>query len=111
MTTLPRRTTKLSTNGSRRTVSTRTTSRSLSRRISIADEMLKTVRASLRPLRDAFLRALAGIPPLDHDASGDAIVRTTGYSLPEHLHNHIELVQPTHHHVLAYEGPEDEPPL
>ena len=30
-----------------------------------------------------------------HDESGDAIVRTTGYSLPEHLHGHVELVQPT----------------
>ena len=30
-----------------------------------------------------------------HDASGDAVVRTTAYSLPEHLHDHIELVQPT----------------
>ncbi|KAI0758073.1 tripeptidyl peptidase A [Fomes fomentarius] len=30
-----------------------------------------------------------------HDASGDAIVRTTGYSLPAHLHDHVELVQPT----------------
>ena len=30
-----------------------------------------------------------------HDTSGDAVVRTTAYSLPEHLHDHIELVQPT----------------
>ncbi|KAI0737695.1 tripeptidyl peptidase A [Daedaleopsis nitida] len=30
-----------------------------------------------------------------HDSSGDAVVRTTAYSLPEHLHEHIELVQPT----------------
>ncbi|KAI0758086.1 tripeptidyl peptidase A [Fomes fomentarius] len=30
-----------------------------------------------------------------HDASGDAVVRTTSYSLPEHLHDHVELVQPT----------------
>ncbi|KAI0737696.1 tripeptidyl peptidase A [Daedaleopsis nitida] len=30
-----------------------------------------------------------------HGASGDAIVRTTAYSLPEHLHDHVELVQPT----------------
>ena len=30
-----------------------------------------------------------------HDQSGDAVVRTTAYSLPEHLHDHVELVQPT----------------
>ncbi|KAI0737699.1 tripeptidyl peptidase A [Daedaleopsis nitida] len=30
-----------------------------------------------------------------HVSSGDAIVRTTAYSLPEHLHEHIELIQPT----------------
>lgn len=30
-----------------------------------------------------------------HDASGEAVVRTTAYSIPEHLDDHIELVQPT----------------
>jgi len=30
-----------------------------------------------------------------HDESGDSIVRTTSYSLPEHLHEHIDVVQPT----------------
>ncbi|KAF7983296.1 hypothetical protein HWV62_22961 [Athelia sp. TMB] len=30
-----------------------------------------------------------------HVESGDAAVRTTEYSLPEHLHEHIDLVQPT----------------
>ncbi|CCL99284.1 uncharacterized protein FIBRA_01300 [Fibroporia radiculosa] len=30
-----------------------------------------------------------------HDESGDTMVRTTSYSLPEHLHEHIEVVQPT----------------
>ncbi|KAH9899475.1 tripeptidyl peptidase A [Cubamyces lactineus] len=30
-----------------------------------------------------------------HDASGDAVVRTTAYSIPEHLDNHVELIQPT----------------
>ncbi|TFK79833.1 tripeptidyl peptidase A [Polyporus arcularius HHB13444] len=30
-----------------------------------------------------------------HDASGEAVVRTTAYSVPEHLDSHIELVQPT----------------
>ncbi|KIP08325.1 hypothetical protein PHLGIDRAFT_127064 [Phlebiopsis gigantea 11061_1 CR5-6] len=28
-------------------------------------------------------------------ASGDTLIRTTAYSLPEHLHGHVELVQPT----------------
>ncbi len=28
-------------------------------------------------------------------SDGDTIIRTTTYSLPEHLHEHIELVQPT----------------
>ncbi|EIW76307.1 tripeptidyl peptidase A [Coniophora puteana RWD-64-598 SS2] len=31
----------------------------------------------------------------EHSASGDSIVRTTSYSLPEVLHDHIDLVQPT----------------
>ncbi|KAH9939929.1 Pro-kumamolisin, activation domain-containing protein [Amylocystis lapponica] len=30
-----------------------------------------------------------------HDESGHTLVRTTSYSLPEHLHEHIDLVQPT----------------
>jgi tripeptidyl-peptidase-1 len=30
-----------------------------------------------------------------HGASGESIVRTTSYSLPIHLHEHIEVVQPT----------------
>ncbi|KAM6496121.1 subtilisin-like protein [Amanita muscaria] len=30
-----------------------------------------------------------------HEDSGDYLVRTTSYSLPEHLHEHIEVVQPT----------------
>ncbi|EJF62249.1 tripeptidyl peptidase A [Dichomitus squalens] len=30
-----------------------------------------------------------------HDASGDSVIRTTSYSLPEHLHEHVELIQPT----------------
>lgn len=30
-----------------------------------------------------------------HSASGDVLVRATSYSLPEHLHDHIEVVQPT----------------
>ncbi|KAI0080805.1 tripeptidyl peptidase A [Panus rudis PR-1116 ss-1] len=30
-----------------------------------------------------------------HVEDGDTIVRTTSYSLPEHLHEHIDLVQPT----------------
>ncbi|CCL99285.1 uncharacterized protein FIBRA_01301 [Fibroporia radiculosa] len=30
-----------------------------------------------------------------HEASRESIIRTTSYSLPEHLHDHIDLVQPT----------------
>ncbi|KAI0638560.1 tripeptidyl peptidase A [Trametes polyzona] len=30
-----------------------------------------------------------------HDASGESVVRTTAYSIPEHLDEHVELVQPT----------------
>jgi len=30
-----------------------------------------------------------------HSESGDHLVRTTSYSLPKHLHDHIDLVQPT----------------
>ncbi|KJA29732.1 hypothetical protein HYPSUDRAFT_126973, partial [Hypholoma sublateritium FD-334 SS-4] len=30
-----------------------------------------------------------------HIDSGDFLVRTTSYSLPKHLHDHIELIQPT----------------
>ncbi|KAI0677175.1 tripeptidyl peptidase A [Trametes maxima] len=30
-----------------------------------------------------------------HEASGDSLVRTTAYSIPEHLDEHVELVEPT----------------
>ena len=30
-----------------------------------------------------------------HSDSGESIVRTTSYSLPESLHEHVELIQPT----------------
>ncbi|RXW25417.1 hypothetical protein EST38_g412 [Candolleomyces aberdarensis] len=30
-----------------------------------------------------------------HEESGDKLVRTTSYSLPEELHDHIEVIQPT----------------
>lgn len=30
-----------------------------------------------------------------HAVDGDVLIRTTQYSLPEHLHSHIDLVQPT----------------
>ncbi|THV08230.1 tripeptidyl peptidase A [Dendrothele bispora CBS 962.96] len=30
-----------------------------------------------------------------HDASGDSLVRTTSYSLPKHLHEHVDVIQPT----------------
>ena len=30
-----------------------------------------------------------------HEESGDTRVRTLSYSLPEHLHEHVDLVQPT----------------
>ncbi|KAG2361727.1 peptidase S8/S53 domain-containing protein [Suillus spraguei] len=30
-----------------------------------------------------------------HAETGDSIVRTTSYSLPENLHNHVDLIQPT----------------
>ncbi|KAF9534131.1 subtilisin-like protein [Crepidotus variabilis] len=30
-----------------------------------------------------------------HTASGDSLIRSTRYSLPRHLHDHVELVQPT----------------
>ncbi|KAG6910769.1 hypothetical protein DXG01_007656 [Tephrocybe rancida] len=30
-----------------------------------------------------------------HEASGDRIVRTTSYSLPEDLHEHVDVIQPT----------------
>ncbi|KIK03131.1 hypothetical protein K443DRAFT_5566 [Laccaria amethystina LaAM-08-1] len=30
-----------------------------------------------------------------HIESGDSLVRTTGYSLPSHLHHHVDVIQPT----------------
>ncbi|PPQ63132.1 hypothetical protein CVT24_005772 [Panaeolus cyanescens] len=30
-----------------------------------------------------------------HDSSGDTLVRTTEYSLPIHLHEHVDVIQPT----------------
>ncbi|TFY52562.1 hypothetical protein EVJ58_g9946 [Rhodofomes roseus] len=46
--------------------------------VSLAEEMLKTEYHVWQ-----------------HEESGDAVVRTTSYSLPEHLHVHIDVVQPT----------------
>jgi tripeptidyl-peptidase-1 len=31
----------------------------------------------------------------EHVKSGDSLVRTTSYSLPNHLHSHVDLIQPT----------------
>ncbi|EAU84439.1 tripeptidyl peptidase A [Coprinopsis cinerea okayama7 len=39
----------------------------------------------------------------EHNESGDQLVRTTSYSLPEDLHDHIELIQPTT--IFARWGP------
>lgn len=30
-----------------------------------------------------------------HD-SGDSVIRTTSYNLPEHLHEHVDVIQPTY---------------
>jgi tripeptidyl-peptidase-1 len=49
--------------------------------VAIAEEMLDTEFHLWRNTRDG--------------EDGDVFVRTTHYSLPEHLHAHIELVQPT----------------
>jgi tripeptidyl-peptidase-1 len=65
--------------------------------ISRAEQMLNTVR--LPPLSSAhystnfFMEQKYHV--WKHVESGDYIVRTTSYSLPGNLHDHIELVQPT----------------
>ena len=64
--------------------------------VSLAEEMLKTVSMKLSKTRMTRSNAFPQEYHVwTHDASGDVIVRTTAYSLPEHLHDHVELVQPT----------------
>ncbi|KAI0048684.1 tripeptidyl peptidase A, partial [Auriscalpium vulgare] len=53
-----------------------------------------------------------------HAIDEDSIVRTTSYSLPEHMHAHIELIQPTtlfnhitgHRSTLRFYGAQEEAP-
>lgn len=64
--------------------------------VSMAEEMMKTVGLFLST--DARLwthHVTKEYHVWVHDASGAALVRTTSYSLPEHLHAHVDVVQPT----------------
>ena len=63
--------------------------------VSLAEEMFDTVSVALRyPYCYTDAVRTQEYHVWEH-TSGDTLVRTTAYSLPEHLHGHIELVQPT----------------
>lgn len=64
--------------------------------VSVAEEMLDTVRSStLRSqLPLAYWLYVQKYHIWVHE-NGDALVRTTSYSLPDHLHDHVEFLQPT----------------
>jgi hypothetical protein len=65
--------------------------------VSIAEKMLDTVSNLLSvPWRSGttYVYFVQTYSVWQHE-SGDAIVRTTSYSLPEHLHSHVDVIQPT----------------
>lgn len=63
--------------------------------ISKAEEMLDTVSAFKPLIQQSLTFIYKKYHIWLHPESGDTVVRTTSYSLPENLHNHIDLVQPT----------------
>ena len=64
--------------------------------VALAEEMLNTVRVMI-----ILMIEICSNPKTQkyhiytHPDSGESIVRTTSYSLPESLHGHVELIQPT----------------
>lgn len=65
--------------------------------IGTAEKMLDTVRRRSSALRDIFILIVVcqKYHIWIHEESGDVVVRTLSYSLPESVHAHVELVQPT----------------
>lgn len=63
--------------------------------VSLAEEMLDTVRINTIPMDLYLMDSLQTYFVWKHIDSGDYLVRTTSYSLPRHLHEHVDLVQPT----------------
>lgn len=63
--------------------------------VSLAEEMFDTVSVVHRYLHRRADTVLTKEYHVWEHTSGDMLVRTTAYSLPEHLHSHVELVQPT----------------
>lgn len=63
--------------------------------VSIAESMLDTVSRLVAYEAMPHLTSMQEYYIWEHSNSGEYLVRTTAYSLPHTLHNHIELVQPT----------------
>ena len=65
----------------------------------LAEEMLDTVSSHLLVLfpvlTSRFTCRVQEFHLWKHAIDGDVVIRTTQYSLPEHLHAHVDLVQPT----------------
>jgi len=58
-----------------------------------AENLLNTVRLRLTSLHPLMSSQKYSV--WKHAESGEEIIRTTSYSLPAHLHKHIDVVQPT----------------
>lgn len=66
--------------------------------VGLAEKMLETVSSALPDhisLKIYSINFCQEYQVWTHDESGDSLVRTTSYSLPEHLMDHVDLVQPT----------------
>lgn len=63
--------------------------------VSLAEKMLDTVCTSLSAKMLSFELLFQKYHVWTHTESGDSLVRTTSYSLPEDLHEHVDVVQPT----------------
>jgi len=66
--------------------------------VALAEEMLNTVSDMIIPLSynsNALERKTQKYHLYIHSDSGESIVRTTSYSLPESVYEHVELIQPT----------------
>ena len=64
--------------------------------VKLAEEMLGTVSASEQDLLcNLFIDWCQTYHIWKHDESGDRLVRTTSYSLPSDVHEHIDVIQPT----------------
>lgn len=66
--------------------------------VSLAEKILDTVSRSAFPIKTIVANAYKKIKTYHvwtHEKSGDTLVRTLSYSVPENIHSHVELIQPT----------------